>query len=348
MGAGMAKAENAFSAIEANAVWARQLTDELKRRNEPVSDALASSGLSEQSLNSADGHVPFMKVAAFFEHAAEVTNNPILGLQFAQSRDVRDAGLIGFVGLSSPTVADFIINLSRYQRVFSDAAGLDISQLRDQGRMTWRFRRPQLQNIRQYREFAAANFVSAIRNLTGRNIRPTRLCFVHPRNSNLSEFDRFYGCDVEFGCELNVCEFRADDLNTRLLTSDEKLLNFLKGVCEEVLEKRRTHPSGLLEKMEKAIVAKLSKGEASLDIVAIELGMSSRTLSRRLDELDTSYKEVLNTVRRALAERYLKDSALSVAQIAYLVGYAEVSTFVNAFKRWTGMTPGAYRSQIQS
>ena len=102
-----------------DAVWARQLADELKLQGHPVKDLLAQVGLHERALNADGARIPIAKCAALFELAAEVTGDGCLGLHFGQTRETRDAGLIGYVGLSSPTAMEFIKNLSRYRRVYN-------------------------------------------------------------------------------------------------------------------------------------------------------------------------------------------------------------------------------------
>ena len=106
-----------------DAVWARQLAADLKRRGHPAKRLLAQVGLDERSLNAEVASIPTAKYAAFFELAAEVTGDGCLGLRFGQTRETRDAGLIGYVGLSSPTLIDAIKNVSRLVRAIPQAGG---------------------------------------------------------------------------------------------------------------------------------------------------------------------------------------------------------------------------------
>jgi hypothetical protein len=111
------------------AIWARQLAEELAKQGYPATQLLAQAGLTERDLQGKDARIPFLKSAAFFELSADATENSNLGLEFAQSRDIRDTGLIGFVGLNSPTVKDTLKNLSHYRRVMSDALEIDVDEL---------------------------------------------------------------------------------------------------------------------------------------------------------------------------------------------------------------------------
>ena len=114
-----------------NAIWVRELAAELKLEGHSVRRLLTQAGLETRELNAEGARIPFSKHAAFFELAAKATGDNCLGLHFGSTRDVCDAGLLGYVGISSPTVADVINNFSRYQRLYSDAIQTEMSELED-------------------------------------------------------------------------------------------------------------------------------------------------------------------------------------------------------------------------
>ena len=97
-------------------------------------------------------------------------------------------------------------------------------------------------------------------------------------------------------------------------------------------------------KVEDILSNQLPHGKATASEVARRLGMSSRTLSRKLGEEDTSFVEILDQLRAALAKRYLHDKTLPISEIAWLLGYREISSLTHAFKRWTGTSPGRARN----
>ncbi len=331
-----------------NAVWVRELAAELKLKGLAVKRLLAQAGLDESSLNAEGARIPFDKHAAFFELAAQVTGDGCLGLHFGQTRDTRDAGLIGYVGLSSPTLMDAIKNLARYQRVFSDASEINTDTLEEHGRLLWWFHGLPTQRTRQSVEFSATNLLRAFREMTGHNLAPVRVSFAHPRNTDIQELERFFRCFVSFGCRENIIEMKRSNFNLHLLTADDRLLSVLRGYCKDVLSRRAAQAPPLVERVEHLIAGRLAHREASLDATALELGMSSRSLSRRLAELDTSFNGIVGSLRKDLAVRYLQESNISLTEIAFLLGYSEVSTFTHAFKRWTGNTPTASRRRASA
>jgi len=325
--------------LEELAIWVRQLAQELAKQGYPVRQLLTQAGISERALHGKDARIPFTKNAAFFELAAEATDNTNLGLEFAQSRDTRDAGLLGYVGLNSPTVKDALKNLSRYRHVMSDALEINVDELENSGNIRWWRRGLASARCRQYMEFGTTNLIRGLREMTRRRLRPVRVTFAHARNARIREFERFFGCPVEFGRRANLIELSQTDLSVPILDADKRLLDVLRGYCTEVLAKHRKRRPSLIETVERLIVDRLSNDEARIDIIAKELAMSRRTFSRALAKLGTSFHAIVETLRKDLALEYLKQSDLTLKEITFLLGYADISSFNHAFKRWTGKTP---------
>lgn len=330
--------------LEELAIWVRQLADELAKQGYPVGQLRTQAGISERALQGKDARIPFTKNAAFFELAAEATDNSNLGLEFAQSRDTRDAGLLGYVGLNSPTVRDVLKNLSRYRHVMSDALEINVDELENSGTVRWWRRGLAPARCRQYMEFGTTNLIRGLREVTRLRLRPVRVTFAHARNARIGDFERFFGCPVEFGRRANLIELRQTDLSVPIIDADKRLFDVLRSYCTEVLAKHRKRPPSLVETVERLIVDRLSNAEATIDIVAKELAMSSRSLSRALAKLGTSFHAIVETLRKHLAHKYLKQSDLTLKEITFLLGYADISSFNHAFKRWTGKTPKQVRS----
>ena len=310
-----------------------------------MKDLLVQVGLHEGTLNADRARIPIAKCAALFEQAAEVTGDGCFGLHFGQTRKTRDAGLIGYVGLSSPTVMEFIKNLSRYRRVYNDALELETDALEERGQLCWWFRGLGSQKSRQCVEFSSTNVLRALREMTGRKLVPKRIAFAHARTNDVGEFERFFGCPVRFGSQMNIIQMKISDLHVRLVTADDQLLILLRHHCQDVLSRHSEQTPSLVETVEHLIADRLTNRKASLESVATEVAMSSRSLSRRLAELDTSFSDLVENLRKGLALRYLHETDLSFTEIAFLLGYNNVSSFNHAFKRWTGKTPTAFRKE---
>jgi AraC-like DNA-binding protein len=177
------------------------------------------------------------------------------------------------------------------------------------------------------------------RKLTGHHVEPSRVRLTHRRTGNSSEFAAFLGCDIEFGATVDELAFPAATADIPVVSADSYLHRLLISKLEEALSRRRTKRGSFRSVVEKAIVPLLSHGNAHVREIASRCGFSQRTFARRLTSESLTFSEVLNDMRRQLAAQYLADRGLSISQIAWLLGYQEVSAFTNAFRRWTGKAP---------
>ena len=325
------------------AFWAADLINDLVANGVSKQQLLKGTGLNPDAIKQDRARAPFANIAQLFENAAKLTNDNILGLRMGQKRNLKRGGVLSYVGLSSPTVANILKNIARYQRVFSNAVEINIDNLEDHGILTWHYRVPASVNRRQHVEYGAAGIITALRQLTKMEIRLQKVAFRHPRNSNLQEINRFFGCDVQFGGAENITQFKTADLQLPLITADDELLKVLQDYCEETLEQFKYVPTSILFRVEHIIADRLAAREAKLEIVANEMGMSSRTLSRRLADEGTTFTDAVENLRFALAKTYLKDSGLPMIEIAFLLGYSDVSTFSYSFKKWNGTSPSEFR-----
>jgi AraC-like DNA-binding protein len=195
----------------------------------------------------------------------------------------------------------------------------------------------------QNAEFGIAVIVKGLREITGRNIHPTKITFVHTRNSDFPEFQRFCGCPVEFGGSSDELVFSNQSLSVPLITEDMHLLDALRPICDEAAKQRETAPGSLRASVENEAQKLLPHGRAQRHNVARNLAMSTRTLARRLASEGTTFEEVVDELRRSLALQYIKTPSISLSQVAWLLGYEGSTSFNHAFKRWTGGSPSAAR-----
>ena len=200
---------------------------------------------------------------------------------------------------------------------------------------------------RQNVEFILAASLKAMREVSGRNIRPIRVEFVHTRDSDLREFERFFGCPVEYGAMSDQWSFSNETLAVPLITGDPYLLEALQPFCDEAARERNTAAGTLQAAVENEVQKLLPHGKANRQAVALALGISERTIARRLGAEGTTYEEVVDHLRRSLAFQYIKEPGISLKQIAWLLGYEGSTSFSHAFARWTGRSPSEVRKEKQ-
>jgi AraC-like DNA-binding protein len=188
-------------------------------------------------------------------------------------------------------------------------------------------------------EFFMALLVRLCRQLTGTRLVPIRVRLAHRRGGQYLELIKFFGGYVEFGAAVDEISFAPAVKNMPVVSADNHLNKLLITYCEDALARRATRRGSLRASIENAIVPLLPHGDANLATVGRRLGFSRRTLARRLAAENVNFSDVLENLRVDLARRYLADNDLSISQIAWLLGYQEVSSLTHAFKRWTGKTP---------
>jgi AraC-like DNA-binding protein len=153
----------------------------------------------------------------------------------------------------------------------------------------------------------------------------------------------FFGCDVEFGAASDEIIFASPVASLPIVGSDNYLNDLLLRYAEEALADRPPERASLRSAVERVLPQLLPHAKARASNVAKRLGISPRTLSRKLRDEHVAFAEILEETRLALAKRYLVEPDLPVSEIAWLLGYAEISSFTHAFKRWTGITPREFR-----
>lgn len=204
------------------------------------------------------------------------------------------------------------------------------------------------QSDRHQIEFWLVTMVRICRQVTGTRLALNHLKVRHRRDEAPAEFSSFFGCEVEFGAEGDKIILPASVTSLPIVGRDSYLNDLLRQYAETSLAHRPKGRAPLRSAVEGVLPQLLPHARASASIVAKHLGVSTRTLSRRLREEGAGFAAILDETRAALAKSYLAEPNLPVSEIAWLLGYQEVSSFTHAFKRWTAMAPQQFRSAFAS
>jgi AraC-like DNA-binding protein len=278
------------------------------------------------------------------ELAAEELQDEFLGFHLARSFDLREIGLVYYVIASSAQLADALRNAERYSQIMNEGVRLRFS-LQDRAvTIAIDYVNVDRHAERHQIEFWLVTLVRICRQVTDTRLAPSQLKMKHFRNGTPAEFSAFFGSNVEFGADGDAISFPAPLATLPVVRRDEYLNELLRRYAEEALGQSPRARATLRSRVEEIMPKLLPHGRPVASEVARRLGLSSRTLSRKLGEEGTSFAEILDQLRAALAKRYLDDETLPVSEIAWLLGYREVSSLTHAFKRWTGMTPRVFRS----
>jgi len=324
---------------------ARRLLAVLYERKVAVAPLLRRAGLADHGLTDRQHRISAASQSRLLEVASEALKDDALGFHLATQANPREAGLLFYIASAAKTVGEALSLFERYFRIVNEAVRLKLVRVPKGVNLQVGFVGLSRYHAQQNAEFGIAVILKALREVGGRNIRPTRVGVMQGRASNLRKFERFYGCPVEFRPSSDFLEFSAQTLALPLVTEDPNLLETLKPICDAASRKRGTRKGTLRALVENEVQRALPQGDIRKPSIAKALGSSARTLSRRLSDEGVTYADLVDDLRRTLALQYLKDPSISLSQIAWLLGYEGVTSFNHAFGRWTGRSPSTLRQE---
>jgi AraC-like DNA-binding protein len=306
---------------------------------------LKKAGLTAQQIKDQGGRFAVHHQIKFLNIVASALGDECLGFHLAQSPDLREMGLLFYVAASSETLGDALQRAARYSSIANE--GLALKYLKDGDiRMVFQYVGVARHSDRHQLEFLMTLLIRLCRQLTGLRLTPSRVRITHPRSKQSgSELAAYFGRNITFGAGADELTF-AETVNGITVKSADPYLNeYLVANFEQALAHRRRSRGGFRAAVENAIVPLLPHGRVSASQIAARLGSSRRTSARRLSLEGVTFTEVLQHLRRDLAEQYLSDPDLAISRIAWLLGYQEISAFTHAFKRWFGKSPMEARAQ---
>src|SRR5215475_10405603 len=201
---------------------------------------------------------------------------------------------------------------------------------------------PALRAFRPAADFRLAALLALCREIAAAPIAPLTVQLPYVLRAPVREYERFYRAPLEFGALATAFLLRNDDLARPVVSSDATLTGYLDQLAEQLLAALGGGDT-LRDQVCRLLWSELSAGVPGLEGVGRVLGMSPRTLQRRLREEGTTFRAVLTQVRHDLARPLLGDGRLAVAEVAFLLGYEDPSAFHRAFRRWSGRSPRAFR-----
>ncbi|MCI3923934.1 AraC family transcriptional regulator [Paenibacillus sp. TRM 82003] len=277
------------------------------------------------------------------EAAAAYAGDPFFGLRQGQLTDVSDLGVLGYVMMHSSVIVEALSAYRRYNEILCSGFTLEW-ETRD-GETTLAFAAGEKRLARHCAEDMAVSVYRLMSGMSHRTIPLTDVSFAHDAPpEGTGPYVSAFGRLPRFGAEINALRFPADALHYPILYADPKL----RGVFEEIAARTKeklARGQSFTDDVFRRMVDCMPAYFPTLRQTSALFHMSARSLQLKLQEEGTSYNEVAATVRRELAERYLREPANSVGDVAYLLHYSEPSAFQSAFKKWTGMTPGQFRAK---
>lgn len=318
-------------------VIARLAVGLLDRRGIDPEDVIEAAGLTRELVFD-DNRISAASQMALLNGAAKALGDDWIGLTLAADVDLRKLGVLYYVAASADRLGEAFRRLDRYLTIANEGLDLHVGTGED-CRIGVSYTGIPRHADRHQAEFLSLVILRLCRQLVGRSLVPAAARFVHHRSGNLDVPRRLLGCEPEFDAPSDEVCFPAGLFDTPLVGADPFLSELMVKACEEALARRPQDAFTLRAQVENAIAPLLPHAEARAARIARTLGLSERTLSRRLKAEGLSFDQILDALRRDLAIRYLEDPSLPISQIAWLLGFHQPSTFSHACRRWTGRSP---------
>lgn len=323
---------------------------------QPMLEAAAARGVTAQALEQAAGlaagtlqplpeALPADTYVKLLDIAAGLAGDQHFGLHVGERVKLGTYTVYGLILLSCRDFGQAFEQTMRYEQLAHD---LGRSTLEIHGALasyTWH------SNYAAHNRHLADSVFAGIRVfgnwLAGTTLPPAELSLMHDGGDpgGHAEYMRVFGALPRFNATSNVAQFEAALLSWPVPNADVSLYPVLQQHAEQLL-KQRAAPAhaGIVGQVYEAIVRRVSQGQVRVASVAEDLGLAPRTLQRKLADAGSSFQQVLDEARFALARDYLRQPGLSLVDIAFLLGYQEQSAFTHAFREWSGTNPGAWRT----
>lgn len=319
----------------------------LARQGHPRADVCRVAGIDAGLLDEPNARVPAAYMERLWPVAARLTGDADVGLHSAESYNPGALGIVGYVVLSCRTAGQALDRLSRYVPLLND--GLQVDVVDDGRRTAYRFsavpdRDSYLhRDSRQAFETLAAGMVVTLQRLATAPCLPVDVCFRHQAPPSVTEHARVFGARVRFAQPDDAVVYDNATLQIPFVSADPALLAVFEGNATRTLDDLAAR-GGVSGRVLRVLSARLKGAVPALAEVASELAMSERAVQRSLTDEQTSYRQLVDDVRKELAIEHLSRPGTSATDVAFLLGFSEPSAFTRAFRRWTGTPPTAFRA----
>ncbi len=306
-----------------------------------LSEGLSTDLLGEShTLNLTDTYVPMTSLLDVYE-LAENHLAPNFGLRQGKQLNSNDYGTLGLSWKTCLHALDVLRNVKRYMVLVTNDGSIDLSENASTITLTLD-RDVYRKGIKTTIEAPFVMLLEVIKEVTGKQIKPLKVSFKHSI-SRVEDFEAYFDCPVHSKSKENAMTFDTEALNITTLKADRFIHDFITLRMEE--EKKKLFKKGdeLTEEINTILKESMASGIPSLSQMSDYLGISARTLKRRLSERDLTFRDLVQKNRQETAVSLLSTSSQSIGEIAFLTGFSEQSAFNRAFKKWTGQTPNDYR-----
>jgi AraC-like DNA-binding protein len=333
-----------YSEITSLSSMAALLAHTLQSCDYDPAPLFARAGIDIREAADPNARIPTNRMQTLWGLAVGATGNPCLGLLTARRFQPAALHGLGFAWLASDTLYDAFERLVRYHRLINAAVDFRLEDSGDTFDLVIQVPGDLLAGVYAGLDNGIASFLRMTRITAGKHIMPVHVMLERPEPTCSGEFEEMFGPVIEYGAPANRLCFDRALVTSHLPTALPELARMNDQTVVDYLA--RFDRDNITMQVRAKIVEQLHDGRPSQEAIAKTLHTSLRSLQRRLKDEATSYQALLETTQQELALQYMRDSRRSIGEITYLLGFSEPSNFTRAFKRWTGLSPAAFRKTL--
>lgn len=299
------------------------------------------AGLDPNRINQPRARYSVAKVCRAFEHLAELTQCPHLGLEAGHYYRVTDLHAVGVAFLASHDLIEAFSRLDRYEAVLHTKVDYELEK--KPGCIHFVCKSIEIESTTQRlsEDLRHSILVDLIGRGLDRQVQPLEICVTYPEPLDASRYQVFFNCPVKFSQPLAYMAFSDADATATFTARNSDLASESDNILDRLLDSATGDDP--ISRTRHSIMDALPSGTPSVSMIAGKLLTTPRTLHRRLAESGTTFRLILESVRADLAKSYLREENYPITEVSYLLGFADPSSFSRAFKRWTGYSPLAFR-----
>ena len=322
----------------------RIIINYLEKLNIDLSDLADKTESSYSLFTEPDHKIPINSELLLWQYAMQKTEDSHIGISMAGHFNFKSIGVVGYLARQQPTLLRMMETYCHYHRIIHEEAILKPICQEEADIMEHHFSKPGEGPGQSASEFTLATIWQTFKQVSAQPISLKKVCFQHPKPSSVQKYKEFFGDTVqfEFSQPTNQLHFPPKTLNTPTLEGDSQLGDILKSYADQALASLPA-ANDLEHSLYGVISELMAENNLNIDSVAYRMGMSRRTLQRRLKDKKLTFSTLVEEVQKRHALRYLEDPSINITEVAFLCGFSELSPFSRAFKRWTGMSPKEFR-----
>ncbi len=321
---------------------ARALVQELTRRRLPTEAMCRRAGIDPGRLSDAAAWIDGKVFVALLDAALDASEDPCLGLHVGARTPTSALTVVGPLVASCATLRGAASTIATFSPLLVTSATFELRDEDGTAAQTFAIDTPSTSLRAFAADFALAMTFGVIRSYVG-NARLSGVTLAHGAPPDPSAYETYFGCPVTFDAAENAVLYPAELLDRRQLHTDPWMHEVLERRAEALLERLRDEPERVVARVRSYLLCHERPGNVRVEQIARSLGVTERTLRRRLVASGAGYRAVLDAALRDIALAGLRERGAEVKEVAYRLGFSDVSTFHRAFKRWTGVTPAEYR-----